>query len=116
MRMRYEEVEYKICSNLKCLQENLEELKNQREQMKITTPPYIRDIETKYEGDQCPHCHTPFDLACMRTVTFPRLILVDVDPPYYVPVYRVRCPHKQEHYQRVYLGNPFPNIPPSRNL
>lgn len=45
----------------------------------------------KYEGDQCPHCNTGFDPKDTRKISVVRLILVDVDPPIYEPMQRLRC-------------------------
>jgi hypothetical protein len=65
MRLRLAPVEYKVCS----------------------TP----DCDTKYEGAQCPQCRRPFDAAATRKELADRLILVDVDPPFYEPQQRCRC-------------------------
>lgn len=69
MRLRYEDVEYAVCSNPDCPKTGKE-----------------------YEGATCPECM----LASLRKVLHKRLILVDADPrpAPYAPVERFRCSRK----------------------
>ena len=65
MRLRLAPVEYKVCA--------------------------ATDCETKYEGAQCPQCRQAFDPTLVRKELADRLILVDVDPPFYEQAQRYRC-------------------------
>jgi len=65
MRLRLAPVEYKVCMTADC--------------------------GSSYEGERCLRCRAVFEPARARKELADRLILVDVDPAIYEPIYRCRC-------------------------
>jgi hypothetical protein len=86
IRLRYEEVEFKRCTNQRCNQ----------------------DV---YEGTQCV-CGCQFDPLVTNKMTKKRLIVVEPGPPSYISVDCIRCSHRADHYERIYKCLPPDTLGP----